>query len=131
MSRRQDGQLDLFLPLPPVTDCNSTSAVAVSKKAVAPTSASKRKAALLREVAPPGTVEPQVPYLSDMAVADRYSVSRPTVWRWTKTLIGFPQPVKISSGTTRWRLADLQAFDRARHGLLVPPRHGKSPECRS
>ena len=53
-------------------------------------------------------------YLSDVAVAARYAVSRPTIWRWTKTQCGFPQPTKLSSGTTRWRLEDLQRYELAR-----------------
>jgi prophage regulatory protein len=62
----------------------------------------------------PVTGEKDCPYLSDQAVAKRYGVSRPTVWRWVKSLEGFPQPIRISGGTTRWNLADLQAFDRNR-----------------
>jgi prophage regulatory protein len=58
--------------------------------------------------------EPERPFLSDVAVAARYAVSRPTIWRWTKAQCGFPQPIKVSSGTTRWRLEDLQRYDLAR-----------------
>jgi predicted DNA-binding transcriptional regulator AlpA len=58
--------------------------------------------------------EPERPFLSDVAVAARYAVSRPTIWRWTTAQFGFPQPIKVSSGTTRWRLEDLQHFDLAR-----------------
>lgn len=51
-------------------------------------------------------------FLCDKEVARRYGVSRATVWRWTKEGRGFPCPVKLSRGTTRWRLEDLEAFDR-------------------
>jgi predicted DNA-binding transcriptional regulator AlpA len=57
---------------------------------------------------------PERPFLSDVAVATRYAVSRPTIWRWTKAQSGFPQPIRVSSGTTRWRLEDLQRHDLAR-----------------
>lgn len=50
-------------------------------------------------------------FLSDVEVAKRYGVSRPTIWRWCQTNPGFPAPKQISPGTTRWALSDLQAFD--------------------
>lgn len=65
--------------------------------------------------------EPTGPYLSDTAVAQRYAVSRPTIWRWTKSLANFPQPAKLSPGTTRWRLIDLQAFDRTQFDQTTHP----------
>ena len=65
--------------------------------------------------------EPTGPYLSDTAVAQRYAVSRPTIWRWTKSLANFPQPAKLSPGTTRWRLTDLQAFDRTQFDQMSYP----------
>lgn len=45
-------------------------------------------------------------YLSDKAVAARYQVSRPTIWRWSQrgTL---PLPILFSPGCTRWKLSDL------------------------
>ena len=74
----------------------------------------------------PGALQPIVqestgPYLSDTAVAQRYAVSRPTIWRWTKSLANFPQPAKLSPGTTRWRLTDLQAFDRTQFDQMSHP----------
>ena len=65
--------------------------------------------------------EPAVPYLSVKAVAQRYAVSTPTIWRWTARLAGFPKPVKVSLGTTRWKLIDLQAYDQARFDHSVQP----------
>jgi len=46
------------------------------------------------------------PFLRDNDVAERYRISRPTIWRWVK-MGKFPKPVKIAEGATRWRLADL------------------------
>jgi predicted DNA-binding transcriptional regulator AlpA len=60
------------------------------------------------------TPSPEAPvckYLNDRAVALRYGVSRPTIWRWVKVLEGFPAPIRVSEGTTRWALGDLEAFD--------------------
>jgi prophage regulatory protein len=55
-------------------------------------------------------------FLSDKDVAHRYSLSRSTIWRWLKTNPNFPKPVRPSNGATRWRVADLDAFDDALGG---------------
>jgi predicted DNA-binding transcriptional regulator AlpA len=51
-------------------------------------------------------------YLSVADLARHFSVSVPTIWRWAKQVPGFPKPVVLSPGTTRWRLADLAAFEQ-------------------
>ena len=61
-----------------------------------------------------GMNPPAVLFLSDKDVARRYSVSRPTIWRWLKIKLGFPTPIKIAEGTTRWRLKDLEEFEGRR-----------------
>ncbi len=54
-------------------------------------------------------------FLTDRQVAARFGVSRPTIWRWTKASDDFPRPVALfQGGTTRWRLADLLAWEAAR-----------------
>lgn len=50
-------------------------------------------------------------YLTDNAVAQRYSVSRPTVWRWVSEG-HLPRPVKLGENTTRWRLTDLLEWEQ-------------------
>ena len=52
-------------------------------------------------------------YLSVKQVADRFGVSTASVWRWMRTG-DFPRAVKLSSGTTRWRLADIEAWEASR-----------------
>lgn len=49
-------------------------------------------------------------YVSDSFLANRYSVSRNTVWRWLQHGT-IPQPVKLSPGCTRWRLSDVEAWE--------------------
>ena len=61
-------------------------------------------------------------YLRDTEVAELFSVGRQTIWRWVKTAADFPKPVCIGSGTTRWRYADLVAYDRR----LADPTSGRS-----
>lgn len=52
-------------------------------------------------------------YLSDKQLADRFSVTRPTVWRWHRTDPSFPRAVSLSPGCTRWRQADIEAWEAA------------------
>lgn len=49
-------------------------------------------------------------YLSDKYLAERYEVARATVWRWVREG-KFPAPVKLGSNCTRWRLADVEAWE--------------------
>lgn len=53
----------------------------------------------------------QATYLSDREVAGRYGVSRAAIWRWVDTVEGFPKSIKLSRGTTRWRLSELVQFE--------------------
>lgn len=49
-------------------------------------------------------------YLSDKSVASRYDSSRATVWRWVKEG-QLPRPVKLTNGSTRWKITDLEAWE--------------------
>lgn len=51
-----------------------------------------------------------VQYLSDKTLAERYDTSRQTVWRWVREG-KLPKPIKLSTGTTRWSLSDLSAWE--------------------
>jgi len=53
-------------------------------------------------------------YFTVRQVATRYRVGIATVWRWVKEQDGFPEPVRLSKGTTRWLEADLVRFEVAR-----------------
>lgn len=53
-------------------------------------------------------------YLTDRKTADRYSVHRNTVHRWARERPSFPKPVKLGENCTRWRLADLEAWEAQR-----------------
>ena len=52
-------------------------------------------------------------HLSDKAVAIRFEISRATVWRWVKEN-KFPKPIKLSAGSTRWKLSDIEAWEAKR-----------------
>jgi prophage regulatory protein len=49
-------------------------------------------------------------YFSDKALAERYEVSRATIWRWCKE-DNLPKPKKLN-GSTRWLLSDLEAWEQ-------------------
>jgi len=50
-------------------------------------------------------------FLSDKTVANRYEVSRATIWRWVQEN-NLPKPSKLN-GSTRWKLADLVAWEQS------------------
>jgi len=49
-------------------------------------------------------------YVSDSNLAERYGVSRPTIWRWAKAG-RLPAPVQLSPGCTRWIADEISAKD--------------------
>lgn len=53
-------------------------------------------------------------FLPDKQVAVRYGVNRSTIWRWVSEG-HFPSPVRFA-GCTRWRLSDLENWERAQCG---------------
>ena len=54
-------------------------------------------------------------YLSDRQVASRYDISKATVWRWHDTNPNFPRRIKLSPGTSRWKLSELVRFEAKKH----------------
>lgn len=60
--------------------------------------------------------KPRAPsqFLSDTQIAQRYGVSRQTVWRWAATDTTFPTPIKLSPGCTRWNISDLESWEAAK-----------------
>lgn len=56
-------------------------------------------------------------YVSDQQLAERYGVSRSTIWRWAAT--GVIPPVHKIASTSRWDLAEVEAAEEARGGDAV------------
>lgn len=52
-------------------------------------------------------------YLTDTQVAARYGVHRTTPWRWANNQC-FPKPVKLSSQCTRWKISDIEKWEKER-----------------
>ncbi len=53
-------------------------------------------------------------YLTAQQVADRYSVTKATIWGWVRTDPTFPRPVKFSEQATRFELSVLEAWETMR-----------------
>lgn len=51
-------------------------------------------------------------YATDTAIAAHFGVTRATIWKWVNRN-GFPAPVKLSPQMTRWRWADVEAWETA------------------
>jgi predicted DNA-binding transcriptional regulator AlpA len=56
------------------------------------------------------TQSAQKTLLSDKDLASRWSVHRVTPWEWARQG-RIPKPVKISTRCTRWKLADIEAWE--------------------
>lgn len=52
-------------------------------------------------------------YASDQQLAERYAVSRATIWRWTARGL-LPAPIQLSPGCTRWPLDEIDRRDAER-----------------
>lgn len=50
------------------------------------------------------------PFLRDIEIAERYDISRSTIWRWVKE-DRFPRPIKLGPASTRWLITDLEAWE--------------------
>ncbi|MDO8908994.1 MAG: AlpA family phage regulatory protein [Pseudohongiella sp.] len=45
-------------------------------------------------------------WASDSQLAEIFSVTRATIWRWSASG-RLPKPVRLSPGCTRWKIADI------------------------
>lgn len=55
-------------------------------------------------------------FVSDAQLAARFGTSRQTVWGWARNDPTFPKPIKLSPGCTRWKLAEIEAWEAAKAG---------------
>ncbi|WP_114286463.1 helix-turn-helix transcriptional regulator [Candidatus Halocynthiibacter alkanivorans] len=78
-------------------------------------------------VARPAKPQTASRFLSIAEVAQRYGVSHATVWRWAEKGGDFPQPIKLSAGTSRW--SDEQLFEfESRASLRLSRKKSSSAE---
>jgi len=52
-------------------------------------------------------------FITDKQVAERYAISRPSVWRWVREQ-HMPPPEAIGPNTKRWRVKTLDDWDSQR-----------------
>lgn len=65
------------------------------------------------------SVPSPVEFVTDEQLSRRYGVHRTTIWRWAgDPATGFPAPVHLSRGCTRWRLGECLQWERRREGKL-------------
>ena len=118
MSDEESPQLDLFGEQPAARQKKRMA----KKSAIAP-----KEAGLLVAKGPLTRCQAcREKFLRDKEVAARYDVSRPTIHRWVKNEdMDFPKPVRLSPGTSRWKMSDLVAYEAslafAQHGEAEPP----------
>ncbi|MCG5513642.1 helix-turn-helix transcriptional regulator [Ectothiorhodospira shaposhnikovii] len=62
-------------------------------------------------------------YLTDVDLARRFAVSRVTIWRWSGAG-KFPKPVRLGANCSRWRKAEVEAWEAARLGEDRPVAEG-------
>lgn len=61
--------------------------------------------------ATPNSSLPTPVFCQDKTVAERYGVSRATIWRWAAEG-RIPKPIKLSPGCVRWNLKSLEEFEQ-------------------
>ena len=58
-------------------------------------------------------------FLDIYAVARRYDVKRATIWAWMQQG-KFPQPVRLTAGTSRWAIEDLKVWEDEKRAERAP-----------
>ncbi|WHZ12090.1 MAG: hypothetical protein OJF60_002531 [Burkholderiaceae bacterium] len=63
------------------------------------------------QIVSPGAAEfdrlPDSAFIGVRAVAQVFGISVPSAWRWSRDG-ALPKPVRLSAGSTRWRVGDLR-----------------------
>lgn len=60
----------------------------------------------------------EIKFLSVEQVAERLSVSPDTIYRWKRNG-DFPKAIKLSAGTTRWKLEDVAEWENSLKSCLL------------
>ena len=59
-------------------------------------------------------LQPPETYLSDRQLGARFNVHHLTPRRWNNTDPTFPKPIRLTPGCTRWKLSEIEAWERAK-----------------
>lgn len=54
-------------------------------------------------------------FVSVKNLSKRFDVHEKTIWAWAR-INAFPKPIKLTHGATRWRLADVEAWEAEKIG---------------
>ena len=54
-------------------------------------------------------------------LADRWGVDPSTIWRWSKKHADFPKPVNLGPNCTRFKLADVEAWEASQQQKPTAP----------
>lgn len=68
-------------------------------------------------------------FLDVYGVANRYGVTAATVWSWIHQG-KLPQPLRLTAGTSRWRLKDLEAWEDQKAAEAAPRRQWEEAQRR-
>jgi prophage regulatory protein len=52
-------------------------------------------------------------YLTDKQIAGRFGLHHLTIRRWVRENPSFPKPIKLSAGCARWKLSEIEAWEKA------------------
>lgn len=63
-------------------------------------------------------------FVSDKFLAERYDVTRATIWRWVRERV-LPPPIKMGLKTTRWSLATIELFEENPHAVEISNEDGE------
>ena len=60
----------------------------------------------------------QQSFYSDKQLAERYGVTRQSIWRWVREG-HMPKPMRIGLAATRWDFASIQKWEQSKRGAAV------------
>lgn len=59
-------------------------------------------------------------FVTDKQLAERFGVHRSTIWRWEGgNAEGFPKSIQLSPNCRRWRLADIEEWEKSRASAVA------------
>ena len=70
-------------------------------------------------------------FLTDKQVGERYNVTSMSVRNWMRDDPQFPRPLKLSPGSVRWRLSDLERWEQAKAEETQAPVRGSAATTRA
>ena len=57
-------------------------------------------------------------FYSDKQLAERYGVTRQSIWRWVREGV-MPRPLRIGKAATRWEQSTIQKWEQSKRGAAA------------